>query len=84
MSPSEETKRLINQYALVFFDGPHDVESVKLEIDFFLSRVTKGSVFVFDDVQSYPHQIIHEYVIENGFKPLDFGIQGRKISYVNA
>ena len=78
----EETKRIINQYALVFFDGPHDVESVKLEIDFFLDKVVKGSVFVFDDVQSYPHQVIHEYVIQHGFEPLDYGVQGRKVSYV--
>lgn len=77
----DQNKAVINHYALVFFDGPHDVASIREEIDFFLPRTNTGGVFVFDDVQSYPHQIIHEQLLSSGFELLEIGQQQRKISY---
>ena len=51
----DDHKRLINQYALVFFDGPHDIQSVMREIEFFQSRTPLGGLWVFDDINKYPH-----------------------------
>lgn len=76
-----ENKYLINEYACVFFDGPHDLRSLKIEIDFFIPKTNIGSVFVFDDVASYPHSDIHNYILENGFDVLEIGSENRKISY---
>jgi hypothetical protein len=77
----DQHKSIINEYALVFFDGPHDVASIRKEIDFFSTRINTGGVFVFDDVQSYPHQTIHQHLLSTGFKLLEIGQQQRKISY---
>lgn len=76
-----EYKEVVNHYAFVFFDGPHDVASLQAELDFFFGRVNRGAVFVFDDVESYPHEVIHNRLLEYGFKPLEYGAQRRKISY---
>ncbi len=55
--PTYDTdKRLINEYALVFFDGPHDVRSLMTEIEFFQPRTPVGGMWVFDDIQKYPHE----------------------------
>ena len=75
-------KSLVNEYALVFFDGPHDKESVMLEVMWFLSRIDTGSVFVFDDVASYDHDYIDGILLKNGFDRMETGVEGRKISYV--
>ena len=50
-------KRIEDKYSLVFFDGPHDVASLKAEIDFFNSRSNIDSHWVFDDIQYYPHDV---------------------------
>ncbi|OGR84838.1 MAG: hypothetical protein A2901_03985 [Elusimicrobia bacterium RIFCSPLOWO2_01_FULL_54_10] len=62
-------KQLINKYALVFFDGPHDIESVMKEIEFFQPRSPKGSLWVFDDINKYPHdEAIEPKLFELGWK----------------
>lgn len=61
------TKHLINQYALVHFDGPHTVRHLKIEIDFFHPRSPQGAVWVFDDVKLYDHQAIHTYLRSLGW-----------------
>lgn len=58
----QETKQLVNQYALVHFDGPHTVRHLKTEIDFFHPRSPQGAVWVFDDVKLYNHQDVHTYL----------------------
>lgn len=78
----QETKQIINKYAFVFFDGPHDVQSVFAEVVWFLYRITVGSVFVFDDVQAYDHDYIDQFLLKNNFERLETGVEGRKISYV--
>lgn len=74
------SKTISNQYALVFFDGPHDTNSVIKEIEFFLPRSVVGSHFVFDDVASYNHQAIDDILLQNNFKEVKR--TPRKISYV--
>ncbi len=75
-----ETKTLINEYALVFFDGPHSVKAVRSEIEFFAERTPTGGVWVFDDLEYYPHMEKLDAVIQDlGFKILKQGAY--KISY---
>lgn len=78
----QEVKQIINKYAFVFFDGPHDKESILTEVIWFLTRVDTGSVFVFDDVQAYDHDYIDKILLKNNFERLETGVEGRKISYV--
>jgi hypothetical protein len=66
-------KTLLNQYAFVFFDGPHDNKSVTLETDFFLERSVSGTVFVYDDIWMYDHGKTEESLFNNGFKILEKG-----------
>jgi len=66
-----EQKHLINQYALVFFDGPHTNEAVEEELSFFLERSVPGSVFVFDDIWMMDHdRIVEERLFKLGWKTL--------------
>ncbi len=65
----DNAKNLMNKYALVFFDGPHDIESVMTEIEFFKSRTPIGGMWVFDDINKYPHdEAIEPKIFELGFK----------------
>lgn len=75
----QENKNISNQYSLVFFDGPHNSKSVKEETDFFIPRSVVGTRFVYDDVNSYSHQVIHDYLLQNNF--VEEAI-GWKITYV--
>ena len=76
-----EHKYIVNQYSLVFFDGPHTTKLVKEEFDFFYDKVPSGGVIVFDDIDQYPHmQNLDAYILEKGFKTITKG--GCKISYM--
>lgn len=66
-----EVKKLENQYAFVFFDGPHTNEAVDLELNFFLERSTKGTTFVFDDIWMYDHDKFEKIMFDNGFDVLE-------------
>ena len=74
-------KSLVNDYSLVFFDGPHTNNHIKNEIDFFEPRMNKGSIMVFDDIWMYDHDMIeNDYLFTNGFKTVARG--NIKASYV--
>lgn len=74
-------KQIINQYALVFFDGPHTTDLVRKEFDFFSDKIPVGGVLVFDDIGQYPHmEFLDEYIQSNQFKIIEQG--SYKISYV--
>ena len=73
-------KGFINKYALVFFDGPHTTEIVNTETNFFLNRCDVNSVFVYDDVWMYDHNLIEEKLFRNGFFCLQKSIY--KASYI--
>ena len=76
-----EVKSLENTYASVFFDGPHTNDAILLETEFFLPRVAKGSVFIYDDLWHYSHdEVIEKILFKNDFKILEKG--NVKASYV--
>jgi hypothetical protein len=67
----EEQKTLVNEYAFVFFDGPHTNEAVDLEISFFLNKTPVGGVYVFDDIWMYDHDRFEKVLFDNGFEILE-------------
>ncbi len=67
----DQYKTIENQYALVFFDGPHDNASVHLETDFFMERTAKGAVLVYDDIWMYDHDAIEKKLFERGFETVE-------------
>ena len=67
----EEEKKLVNDYAFVFFDGPHTNEAVNTELAFFLSRTSKGGVYVFDDIWMYDHDKFEKQILDRGFEILE-------------
>lgn len=78
----DESKYIINSYSLVFYDGPHSVESVRTEIDFFKDRTPIGGCWVFDDINQYPHmEFLDKYVKSLGFVILN-NWSNYKISYI--
>ena len=67
-----EVKNIVNEYAFVFFDGPHDNQCLDLESEFFVKRAVVGSVFVFDDIWMYDHdKIVEEKLFAHGFEILE-------------
>jgi hypothetical protein len=66
-------KVIEDKYAFVFFDGPHDNENVKKEVNFFVQRAPVGAVYVFDDLWMYDHDklIEEEILFKNGFEILE-------------
>lgn len=79
----DQHKTMLSKYDLIHFDGPHDVENVLNEINFFHTRRAKECIFVFDDVQSYPHQKVDVYLkhILGGYELTHSG--NRKAVYFN-
>jgi hypothetical protein len=76
----DQYKKLINQYALVHFDGPHALSPIRREFLWFNARAPIGAVFVFDDTTFYDHESLEkEFVIPAGWTVLNRG--NRKISY---
>lgn len=75
----DENKKLENQYAFVFFDGPHVNNVVGEEIAFFLDRSPKGATWVFDDIWMYDHDKFEKIILDAGFKILEK--KGIKASY---
>ena len=75
-----EFKEYVNNYAFVFFDGPHTNEAVNIELNFFLKRCSIGSVFVFDDIWMYDHDKFEKQLFKQGFLVLQKSLV--KASYV--
>lgn len=62
-------KTIENKYSFVHFDGPHAVDPLIKEIEFFAKRIDKGACFCFDDVVGYyDHGIIDLLLMHKGFK----------------
>jgi len=78
----QEHKQIVNQYSLVFFDGPHVSNSVLEEIQFFYPRSVVGTKFVFDDINKYNHQPIHDDLISNNFQLVEVGAKQVKACYI--
>jgi hypothetical protein len=77
-----DEKKLENEYAFVFFDGPHDNKTLDIECKFFAERAPIGAVFVFDDIWMYDHDKIVEqdWLFPRGFELLEK--KNIKASYV--
>lgn len=56
-------RSVVIKYSCIHLDGPHDVESLKIELDFFIPRMDIGATIVFDDVKDfYDHSQIEKYI----------------------
>lgn len=75
-----EYKQILNQYALVHFDGPHASDILYPEIDFFVPKAPPGAMFVFDDILDYDHDSVEKHLLDKGFRLVTKG--QRKASYV--
>jgi len=76
-----ESKKIVDEYSLVFFDGPHTIEIVKNEFDFFKEKIPFGGMIVFDDLDYYPHMAkLNDYIKNCGFSIFEKGL--KKMSYV--
>ena len=58
----------LNTYHLVHFDGPHITPAVVAETVFFAQRSVVGSVFIFDDWQTYDSQLVKDVAASFGFE----------------
>jgi hypothetical protein len=75
-----ENKIAEKEYALVFFDGPHSHKEVMTEVEFFHPRSAVGAVWVFDDLSHYNHDVVEQWLFNNGWTLLE---KGHKASYTN-
>lgn len=77
----DEFKQILNQYAFVNIDGPHDTQSVLNEFLFFSTRCSTGAIIVFDDIDYYSHdKTVEPVIFSNSFRL--FERNGRKASYI--
>ena len=77
-----EWKRTINEYSLVHLDGPHRMEDVVVETDFFEPRVVQGGIIVYDDVdkpKKYDHDVFEPTLLVRGWELIER--TGSKASY---
>lgn len=74
-------KKLESKYSLVHFDGPHTTNAVITEVEWFLPRVERGGMLVFDDIDLYDHNKIEEIIHKHGYIVSEKGT--RKASYMN-
>lgn len=72
-----ESKGIATKYSFVHFDGPHAIEPLIKEIEFFLPKTDPGAVWCFDDIghngamHYYDHIYIENYILERGFKLIE-------------
>lgn len=65
----QEYKKIIREYALVHFDGPHAWVPLVDEVIFFDNRTMVGGYWIFDDVTFYDHDKFEaEYILPRGFE----------------
>jgi hypothetical protein len=58
---------LMNEYALVIIDGPHEINTVINEFNFFKDRISTGGIIVFDDIEQYDHAKVEQLILSSGF-----------------
>lgn len=78
---------VLDTYSMVFFDGPHYIEGIIREMEFFLYRTNIGGIWCFDDTTPdfYDHTIIHDWLLEHGFELVKQGVKKanyRRVVYV--
>ena len=67
--------KLLDQYTVVHFDGPHRTADVLREVIFFCDRSHIGTTFCFDDYKLYKMDLIDKVCYEHGFRPIQEGKQ---------
>jgi len=72
-------KTIEEKYALVFFDGPHTIPALMKEVEFFEPRSSVGAMWVFDDLELYPHDTLEQWILDHGFVLVEK--TARKASY---
>ena len=60
-------KEIINQYALVFLDGPHTTEAVMAETEFFAPRIPINGAIIYDNIGFYNHDAVEQRLFKEGF-----------------
>lgn len=64
----EDVKRIETKYSFVHFDGPHAINPLNDEIDFFRHKTPVGAVWCFDDIIGYyDHKRIEDRLTLLGF-----------------
>ena len=77
----DNEKTFERRYAIVHIDGPHTLDDVMRETEFFVMRMNRGGCIVFDDINQYPHfPKVDDFMTANGFRVL-FQSE-KKISYI--
>jgi len=67
-----EAKRFEKMYSFVHYDGPHAVQAILTEVDFFYRRALPGTCWTFDDVEDYyNHDEVESVVFGLGFKLIE-------------
>lgn len=46
----DHEKKLLNTYSVIHFDGPHNINDLKNEFNFFYPRMSIGAIGVWDDI----------------------------------
>ena len=68
-------KYMITKFHLVYFDGPHTLDAVMNETVFFHDRSCVGSIFVYDNINSYetpdPSKFTHSLQTEFVYDEID-------------
>lgn len=72
----ELERRVEKHYSFVFLDGPHNIDELKREWDFFCPRMLPGSIICYDDITPdfFSIEVMEEYMggnielVEKGVK----------------
>ena len=72
-------KNIINKFEIVHFDGLHDFENVNLEVNYFLTKLSDQTIFIFDDIDTFDIEKISRKLEKNNFK--QFQQKTRKASF---
>lgn len=58
-------------YSLVFFDGPHGLDAIRKEMEFFFFRTPFGGVWVVDDIHVIPYYLLKDMLQKSGFELIE-------------
>ena len=71
----DDKLKLLDQYTVIHFDGPHRTVDIIREVIFFCDRSHVGTTFCFDDYKLYKMDLIDQVCYEHGFRPIKKGKQ---------
>ena len=71
----DDKLKLLDQYTVIHFDGPHRTVDIIREVIFFCDRSHVGTTFCFDDYKLYKMELIGHLCDSYGFRPIKKGKQ---------